>query len=78
MSKLTLSVDEETIRFAKAWARKRGLSLSQATSIFFESLAAAKTPPKETPPVLRRLAGILKEDEASVKEYRAHLESKYL
>jgi len=78
MSKLTLSVDEETIRFAKAWARKRGLSLSQATSIFFESLEASKKPPKETPPVLRKLTGILRENEASVKAYRDHLEGKYL
>jgi hypothetical protein len=54
------------------------LSLSQATSIFFESLAASKKPPKEPPPVLRKLAGILQKDESSKKAYRDHLEGKYL
>jgi antitoxin component of RelBE/YafQ-DinJ toxin-antitoxin module len=78
MSKLTLSVDDETIRFAKAWARKRGLSLSQAVSVFFDSLAASKKMPEEMPPILRKLTGILKKDEASVKKYHDHLESKYL
>jgi antitoxin component of RelBE/YafQ-DinJ toxin-antitoxin module len=78
MSKLTLSVDDETIRFAKAWARKRGLSLSQAVSVFFDSLAASMKLPEEMPPILRKLTGVLREDEASVKRYREHLESKYL
>ena len=77
MSKLTLSVDDETIRFAKAWARKRGLSLSQAVSLFFKSLAASKKAPEEMPRVLRKLTGILKDDEGSVKKYQDHLESKY-
>jgi antitoxin component of RelBE/YafQ-DinJ toxin-antitoxin module len=77
MSKLTLSVDEETIRFAKAWARKRGLSLSQAVSVFFESLAASKKAPEEMPRVLRKLTGILKDDEASVEKYHDHLENKW-
>ena len=78
MSKLTLSVDDETIRFAKAWARKRGLSLSQAVSVFFDSLAASRKAPEEMPPILKKLTGVLKEDEASVKKYHDHLESKYL
>jgi antitoxin component of RelBE/YafQ-DinJ toxin-antitoxin module len=78
MSKLTLSVDDETIRFAKAWAKKRGLSLSQAVSVFFDSLAVSKKAPEEMPPVLRKLTGTLKEDEGSVKKYHDHLESKYL
>ena len=78
MSKLTLSVDDETIRFAKAWAKKRGLSLSQAVSVFFDSLAASKKLSEELPPILKKLTGILKEDEASVKKYHDHLESKYL
>jgi antitoxin component of RelBE/YafQ-DinJ toxin-antitoxin module len=78
VSKLTLSVDDETIRFAKAWPRKRGLSLSQAVSVSFDSLAASKKMPEEMPPILRKLTGILKKDDASMKKYRDHLESKYL
>jgi antitoxin component of RelBE/YafQ-DinJ toxin-antitoxin module len=78
MSKLTLSVDDETIRFAKAWAKKRGLSLSQAVSVFFDSLAASKKLPEDMPPILRKLTGILKEDDASMKKYYDHLEGKHL
>jgi hypothetical protein len=54
------------------------LSLSQAVSIFFDSLAAFKKHPEEMTPTLRKLSGILAGDQASVKRYRDHLERKYL
>jgi antitoxin component of RelBE/YafQ-DinJ toxin-antitoxin module len=78
MSKLTLSVDDETVRFAKSWAKKRGLSLSHAVSVFFNSLAASRKLPDDMPPILRKLTGVLREEDASIKNYRDHLEGKYL
>jgi hypothetical protein len=61
MSKLTLSVDDEVIRQAKAWAAKEGTSVSRLVERF---LRDAATPPDspEAPaaPVLRRLRGCLK------------------
>ena len=61
MPKLTLSVDDEVIRQAKAWAAREGTSVSQLVERF---LRDASTPPDspETPaaPVLRRLRGCLK------------------
>lgn len=61
MSKLTLSVDDEVIRQAKAWAAKEGTSVSRLVERF---LREASTPPAspEAPaaPVLRRLRGCLK------------------
>lgn len=59
--KLTLSVDEDVIRQAKAWAAKEGTSVSRLVERF---LRDASTPP-ESPdapaaPILRRLRGCLK------------------
>jgi hypothetical protein len=61
MSKLTLSVDDEVIRQAKAWAAREGTSVSRLVERY---LREAATPP-ESPdpgaaPVLRRLRGCLK------------------
>ncbi len=61
MSKLTLSVDDEVIRQAKAWAAKEGTSVSRLVERF---LREASTPPASpgpgAVPVLRRLRGSLK------------------
>jgi hypothetical protein len=43
-----------------------------------EGLAASKKLPEEMPPILKKLTGILKEDEAFADKYHDHLESKYL
>lgn len=40
-TKLTLRLDERLITRAKAWSRKRGVSLSQAVATLFEQLPAA-------------------------------------
>jgi hypothetical protein len=37
-TKLTLRLEERLIARAKAWARKRGISLSQAVATLFEQL----------------------------------------
>ena len=39
-TKLTLRLDDALIERAKAWARKRGVSLSQAVATLFEQLPA--------------------------------------
>jgi Family of unknown function (DUF6364) len=43
-AKLTLRLEERLIVRAKAWARKRGVSLSQAVATLFEQLPRASTP----------------------------------
>jgi hypothetical protein len=78
MGKLTLSVDDRLIKLAKDWARMRGVSISQIVSTFFVSIGTANQPPDKMPPVLRKLAGILQDEEARVEDYHKHLEKKYL
>ena len=78
MAKLTLSVDDEIIELAKDLARERGLSVSQMVSAFFSSVASSSKMPEDLPPVLAKLCGVLKPEEADLGKYRHHLESKYL
>jgi len=78
MGKLTLSVDDRLIKFAKEWARTRGVSISQIVSTFFVSIGKSNTPPNEIPPVLSSLTGILEDKDATIEGYRRHIEKKYL
>ena len=78
MGKLTLSVDDKLIKFAKEWARTQGVSVSQIVSTFFVSIGTANTPPDEIPPVLRKLSGILEERDVAIEKYHRHIEKKYL
>ena len=78
MAKLTLSVDDEIIRKAKERARAQGVSVSQMVSVFFASIASSKQPTEKTPPILRKLTGILAREKKPLEKYRDHLERKYL
>ena len=78
MGKLTVSVDDEAIRAAKQWAKAHGLSVSQMVSTFFFSLTKYKQPPDKMPAKLRKLAGVLNKDDASIKKYHDHIKSKDL
>ena len=78
MAKLTLSVDDDAIKAAKEWAKAQGISVSQMVSTFFVSLASSKKPPDEMPPILKKLAGILEQEDATIENYHYHLVNKYL
>ena len=43
-TKLTLRLEESLIVRAKAWARRRGVSLSETVTTFFEQLPAPSEP----------------------------------
>ena len=82
-TKLTLRLDEAIIRRAKAWARRRGISLSEALAAIFAQLPDE---PDESVPRLglwtRRLIGAAgpaddRSDEGVRREHRDHLERKY-
>jgi hypothetical protein len=61
MSKLTLSVDDDVIRQAKAWAAKEGTSVSQLVERFLRQASAPPASPEPgAAPILRRLRGSLK------------------
>lgn len=78
MAKLTLSVDGEIIRKAKERARAQGLSVSQMVSVFFASMTGSKQATEKSPPILRKLTGILAREKNPRAKYRRHLERKYL
>jgi Family of unknown function (DUF6364) len=55
-TKLTLRLEERLIMRAKAWARQRGISLSQAVATLFEQLPTEKS--AKITPWTQRLVGI--------------------
>ena len=77
MAKLTLSVNDEIIRAAKDYAQDRGLSVSQIVSAFFIALSKSGRPPDKMPPVLKRMAGILEEEQVHLESYHKHIANKY-
>ncbi len=78
-TKLTLRLDDELIRKAKAHARRVGKPVSQIVEEYFAVLTA---PPgrgrAELTPRVRRLKGILRGADVDEETYRRHLEAKYL
>lgn len=76
MSKLTLSVDPEVVRRAKRYAERRGISVSALVETFLDIVARAPSSDADTPPVLARLRGVLRD--ADVDAHRAHLTRKHL
>ncbi|HEC13666.1 MAG TPA: hypothetical protein ENI80_10565 [Acidiferrobacteraceae bacterium] len=81
-TKLTLRLDEELIKRAKAWAKMRHIPLSQAVAEFFAQLPE-KGPPPRLSGWTRRLAGVASSngkaptDEEIHRNYLDHLEAKH-
>jgi len=76
MPKLTLSVDAEVVRRAKLYAARRGVSVSALVETFLDLVARGGASDEETPPVLARLRGALRD--ADVEAHRGHLHRKHL
>jgi hypothetical protein len=81
-AKLTLRLEERLIARAKTWARKRGVSLSQAVASIFEQLPAASD--SSLTPWTRKLVGIgvrgkgrPLSDEGIRRAHLDHLEAKH-
>jgi hypothetical protein len=74
MSKLTLSVDEAVVTRAKAYAEKKGTSVSELVEGFLDVLSRPGDS-REEPPILESLRGSLKG--AKVDDYHRYLEKKY-
>ena len=60
-TKLTLSMNEETIEKAKAWARAHHTSLSGLVEDYFESLISKSSDIPAISPKTRMLSGMFKE-----------------
>jgi hypothetical protein len=81
-AKLTLRLEGRLIARAKAWARKRGVSLSQTVASLFEQLPASSD--SSLTPWTRRLVGTAARrkrqppsDEAVHSAHLDHLEAKH-
>lgn len=77
-SKLTLRIDKELINKAKNISKEKGKSLSKMVSDYFKSLERTKNANQNIPPVTKSLIGILKDKPIDEKDYKKHLEKKYL
>jgi hypothetical protein len=73
VAKVTLNIDEELIRKARAYSERHGMTISQLVSRFLKRLP---DPDQEFSPIVQRLHGILPSS-VDVEEYRAHLEEKH-
>jgi hypothetical protein len=77
MSKLTLSVDAAVVERAKAYAARRGTSVSRLVETYLGLLSEGPAGSDELPPITRRLSGILKGARVGRDDYRRHLERRY-
>lgn len=77
-TKLTLRLDEALIQKAKAFAKKRGKSLSQLVADYFFLLqASSQDDLDDIGPLTRSLKGILKGANLDEEDYRRYLEKKH-
>jgi hypothetical protein len=78
--KLTLRMEQDVIEQAKAYAAKRGESVSKLVENYFAALTAPKQPSGEQqqlPPITRRLADRLPAPDVDEEDYHRYLEEKY-
>lgn len=82
-TKLTLRLEDILITEAKKYAKNRGKSLSQIVADYFRALrvdpSLEKVKKRKTlGPITSKLYGSLKGSPLSERDYKKHLESKYL
>lgn len=78
-TKLTLRLDDELIRRAKAHAGRIGKPVSKLVEDYFAVLTAPRRRgSSELTPRVRRLKGILRGADVDEETYRRHLEDRYL
>ncbi len=76
-TKLTLRLEDELIKQAKEHAKKQGKSLSQIVADYF-TIFTIKNKKQKIAPITQSLIGILKDSSLDEKDYKKHLEEKYL
>lgn len=83
-TKLTLSLNKDVIEQAKAYAKEKGISLSQMVENFLKSTASGQQEDKndwqkELSPLVKSLSGVIPplSDKETEDEYLKHIEEKY-
>jgi len=78
-TKLTLRLDDHLIESAKEYSAKTGKSVSKIVSDFFVIIKNEKLNKScSITPTVKSLKGVLKHFEFSEKDYKNHIEEKYL
>ncbi len=73
-TKLTIRVSRDLLENAKRYARENHTTLTNLIETYFQRLPAAEI--LENAPIVRSLSGVLPA-EASMDDYRKHLDEKY-
>lgn len=76
-TKLTLRLDAQLIRRAKAYAKRSGKSVSAVVADYFAALEAEDAEVTMLGPKVRSLIGVLREHPGDEQAYRRHLEKKH-
>jgi len=76
-TKLTLRLEDSLIQQAKSFAKQHDKSLSQVVADYFKILTKQSEQP-ESSPITRSLIGALDASKIDEKDYKKHLEEKYL
>ena len=76
-TKLTLRLDAQLIRRAKAYAKRANKSVSAVVADYFAALEAENAGEAELGPKVRSLLGVLRERPVDEQAYRRHLEKKH-
>lgn len=77
-TKLTLRLDDDLVRRAKAYARRSGKSVSALVADFFAQLERRTASDKpELTPAVRSLLGALANGKGDERDHRRHLEEKH-
>ncbi len=75
-SKLTLRIEEELIEKIKKLSKEKGYSVSKLVESYFKSVTSEKK--EELTPTVKKLKGLLKNRNVKEKDYKKHLQDKYL
>ena len=77
-TKLTLRLDDRTVKRAKAFSQESGKSLSQIVSDYFSALTRESEQSYEaTGRLTKSLRGILKQSAPELEDYHRYLEEKH-
>lgn len=79
-TKLTLTVEESTIKKAKSYAKHTGRSLSELIENYLETLTETHHEKDKLSPKLKKIAGVVKlpADFDEKRELNAYFENKHL
>ena len=76
-TKLTLRLEDSLIKQAKSYAKQHDKSLSQVVADYFQILTQQSKKPA-TSPITKSLIGVLDSSNIDEKDYKKHLEEKFL